>query len=48
MTGKVGSVTWQRYDELVKLGRDWVEKAVTRGEDYVDEQLQELLKGAGE
>jgi hypothetical protein len=25
MTGMVGSVTRQRYDELVKLGRDWVE-----------------------
>jgi hypothetical protein len=24
MTGMVGSVTRQRYDELVKLGRDWV------------------------
>ncbi|MFD0312462.1 DUF6192 family protein [Streptomyces sp. NPDC127119] len=25
MTGMVGSVTWQRCDELVKLGRHWVE-----------------------
>ncbi|MGW0207343.1 DUF6192 family protein [Streptomyces sp. NPDC003233] len=25
MTGMVGSVTRQRYDELVRLGRDWVE-----------------------
>ncbi|RPE38216.1 hypothetical protein EDD90_1092 [Streptomyces sp. Ag109_O5-1] len=25
MTGMVGSVTRQRYDELVKQGRDWVE-----------------------
>ncbi|XER99876.1 hypothetical protein HEP87_57030 [Streptomyces sp. S1D4-11] len=25
MTGMVGSVTRQCYDELVKLGRDWVE-----------------------
>ncbi|KND29006.1 hypothetical protein IQ63_32075 [Streptomyces acidiscabies] len=25
MTGMVGSVTRQHYDELVKLGRDWVE-----------------------
>lgn len=25
MTGMVGSVPRQRYNELVKLGRDWVE-----------------------
>jgi hypothetical protein len=25
MSGNVGSVTRDRYDELVKLGRDWVE-----------------------
>lgn len=26
MSGNVGSVTRDRYDELVKLGRDWVAK----------------------
>lgn len=43
--GRVGSVTRDRDDELVELGRDWVAMS---GAHYLDEQLTKLLKGSGE